>query len=297
MIGAGRPGLTRVRAVAAFPVGGVRFLKSIFETHTALASRFAERIGLDERTCTALRQTYEQWDGKGGPKGIRGEAVSLPARIVQLADFAEVHNRRHGAEAARAFARKRRGKQFDPVLVDLFEEHADELVADLDAAASCWDAVVEAEPSLDADRRRERARHHARGDGRPRRHEVAAHVGPFARRRQSGRRGGPRLRPAGGGDRGAAASRLPPRSRPARGLQRDLGQARDAEPRRDGARPAASLPDRSHARRRRSAGAQPSARGAPPRAPRRLGLPPRAGRRRRCRPPTGCSPPPTSTTR
>jgi HD-GYP domain-containing protein (c-di-GMP phosphodiesterase class II) len=149
MIGAGRPGLTRVRAMAAFPVAGVRFLKSIYETHTALASRFAERIGLDERTCTALRQTYEQWDGKGGPKGIRGEDVSLPARIVQLADFAEVHNRRHGAEAARAFVRKRRGKQFDPVLADLFEEHADELVADLDAAAGCWDAVVEAEPSLE----------------------------------------------------------------------------------------------------------------------------------------------------
>jgi HD-GYP domain-containing protein (c-di-GMP phosphodiesterase class II) len=149
MIGSGQRGLPRVRTVAAFPVGGVRFLKSIFETHTALASRFAERIGLDERTCTALRQTYEQWDGKGGPKGIRGEAVSLPARIVQLADFTEVHNRRHGAEAARRLARKQRGKQFDPMLADLFEAHADELVADLDAASSCWEAVIDAEPSLE----------------------------------------------------------------------------------------------------------------------------------------------------
>lgn len=149
MVGSGRRGLARVRTVAAFPGGGVRFLKSIFETHTALASQFAGRIGLDERTCTALRQTYEQWDGKGGPNKLRGEDVSLAARIVQLADFTEVHNSRHGVAAARELARRRRGKQFDPLLADLFVEHADELVADLDAASSCWETVIGAEPSLE----------------------------------------------------------------------------------------------------------------------------------------------------
>jgi len=35
------------------------------------------------------------------------------------------------------------------MLADLFEEHAEALVADLDAAASCWDVVVAAEPSLE----------------------------------------------------------------------------------------------------------------------------------------------------
>ena len=148
MVGSGRRGLTRARTVAAFPLAGVRFLKSIYETHTALASQFAKRIGLDERSCTALRQTYEQWDGKGGPRGLRGEEVALPARIVQLADFTEVYHCRHGVAAARELARKRRGKQFDPMLADLFDAHAEELVADLDAASSCWEAVIDAEPAL-----------------------------------------------------------------------------------------------------------------------------------------------------
>src|SRR5215213_1475307 len=35
------------------------------------------------------------------------------------------------------------------MLADLFEEHAEALVADLDAAVSCWDVVVAAEPSLE----------------------------------------------------------------------------------------------------------------------------------------------------
>jgi HD-GYP domain-containing protein (c-di-GMP phosphodiesterase class II) len=149
MIGASEKGLGRARKVAAFPGQGMALMKSIYETHTRLASEFAARIGLDDVTCRALRETYEQWDGKGGPRKLRGDEVSLPARIVQLADLTEVAYRRHGLDTARAYARKRRGKQFDPVLADLFLNEADELVADIDAASSCWQEVIDADPSLE----------------------------------------------------------------------------------------------------------------------------------------------------
>ena len=148
MIGASERGLARVQKVAAFPVQGVTLLKGMYETHTRLASEFAARIGLDDVTCRALRQTYEQWDGKGGPRKLRGEEVSLAARIVQLADLTEVAYRRHGLGPAREYVRKRRGKQFDPALADLFVAEAEELVADIDAASSCWEDVIGAEPSL-----------------------------------------------------------------------------------------------------------------------------------------------------
>ena len=148
MIGASQKGLRRARKVAGFPGQGIALVKSMYETHTRLASGFAARIGLDEITCRALRETYEQWDGKGGPQKLRGEGVSLPARIVQLADLTEVAYRRHGLDAAREYVRKRRGKQFDPTLAELFLDEADELVADIDAASSCWQEVIDAEPSL-----------------------------------------------------------------------------------------------------------------------------------------------------
>jgi response regulator RpfG family c-di-GMP phosphodiesterase len=106
--------------MAAFPGQGVALLKSMYDTHTRLASQFAARIGLDDVTCRALRETYEQWDGKGGPRKLMGEEVSLPARIVQLADLTEVAYRRRGLDAAREYARKRRGRNFDPALADLF---------------------------------------------------------------------------------------------------------------------------------------------------------------------------------
>jgi HD-GYP domain-containing protein (c-di-GMP phosphodiesterase class II) len=149
MIGASEKGFGRARKVAAFPGQGVALMKSMYATHTRLASEFGARIGLDEVTCRALRETYEQWDGRGGPRTLRGEEVSLAARIVQLADLTEVAYRRHGLDAARAYARKRRGKQFDPALADLFLDEADELVADIDAASSCWQEVIDAEPSLE----------------------------------------------------------------------------------------------------------------------------------------------------
>ena len=148
MIGASERGLARARKMAAFPGQGVALLKSMYDTHTRLASQFAARIGLDDVTCRALRETYEQWDGKGGPRKLMGEEVSLPARIVQLADLTEVAYRRRGLDAARDYARKRRGRNFDPALADLFITEAEELVAGIDAASSCWEDVIGAEPSL-----------------------------------------------------------------------------------------------------------------------------------------------------
>jgi HD-GYP domain-containing protein (c-di-GMP phosphodiesterase class II) len=149
MIGAGEKGLGRARKVASFPGQGLGLIKSMYETHTRLASEFAARIGLDAATCRAVRETYEQWDGRGGPRKLRGEEVSLPARIVQLADLTEVAYRRHGLDAARDYVRKRRGKQFDPTLADLFLDESGALVADIDAASSCWQEVIDAEPSLE----------------------------------------------------------------------------------------------------------------------------------------------------
>jgi len=148
MIGASERGLARARKVAAFPGQGVALFKSMYDTHTRLASQFAARIGLDDVTCRALRETYEQWDGKGGPRKLMGEEVSLPARIVQLADLTEVAYRRRGLDAAREYARRRRGRNFDPALADLFIAEAEELLVGIDAASSCWEDVIGAEPSL-----------------------------------------------------------------------------------------------------------------------------------------------------
>ncbi len=136
----------RVRRLAAFPVAGQREMLTWLTTHTRLSSEFAERIGLGGDVSSALWQAYEQWDGKG-PRHVRGQEIPLPTRLVALAATLEVVARRYGTEKARGVARRQAGAVYDPVLADLFVEHAGSLVEGLDEAAS-WDAVLAADPRL-----------------------------------------------------------------------------------------------------------------------------------------------------
>ena len=66
---------------------------------------------------------------------------------MQLAAPVEVYSRRRGVDAALAIARRHRGTQFDPAIVDVFCDHAPELLDGLDQASE-WDAVLDAEPEL-----------------------------------------------------------------------------------------------------------------------------------------------------
>ena len=147
-IGSGDTGIERARRLAMFPVGGYREMNAFMNTHTLLASEFAGRIGLDETAQAAMRQAYAQWDGKGQPSGLAGEAIALPARIVPVADVAEVFGRTRGLAAARAVVRKHRGGIFDPAIADAFDEQAAVLVDDLDDEAT-WVAVIDHQPWLD----------------------------------------------------------------------------------------------------------------------------------------------------
>jgi HD-GYP domain-containing protein (c-di-GMP phosphodiesterase class II) len=137
----------RASRLASFPVKGFREVNGWLRTHSTLASQFATRVGLDDAVAEALRQTYEQWDGKGQPNQLRGEEIVLAARIAPIATVAEVFSRQRGVEATRTILRKHRGGEFDPSIVDLFCDRAPDLLADLDAASD-WQAILDAEPEL-----------------------------------------------------------------------------------------------------------------------------------------------------
>ena len=145
-VGGHGSGLDRMRRLAGFPSTMQRVM-GFLTTHSRLGAQFAEQIGLDEIAVDSFRQGYEQWDGKGVPHGLRGAEITLPARVVQLAGPVEVFHRRHGAEAARDAARRHRGADFDPAVVDLFCEHTSQILDGLDDASE-WDAILAAEPCL-----------------------------------------------------------------------------------------------------------------------------------------------------
>lgn len=70
---------------------------------------------------------HERWDGGGYPRGLRGTATPLSARITAVADVFDalcsrrVYKPAWPVEAARAEIRKCAGSQFDPSCVAAFE--------------------------------------------------------------------------------------------------------------------------------------------------------------------------------
>lgn len=81
-----------------------------------------------------VRAHHERWDGKGYPRGLRGEDIPLGARIFTIADaFDAMTSHRPyrpamSPEEARAEIIANRGGQFEPRMVDVFVRSFDELV-------------------------------------------------------------------------------------------------------------------------------------------------------------------------
>jgi HD-GYP domain-containing protein (c-di-GMP phosphodiesterase class II) len=86
----------------------------------------AATLGFTSATREAIRTLDEHWDGNGMPDGLSGPAIPLLGRIVSLAQTAEVFASTFGPDAAIEMAVDRRGRWFDPTLVDAFRGLADD---------------------------------------------------------------------------------------------------------------------------------------------------------------------------
>src|SRR5687768_7383161 len=88
--------------------------------HCEVAARLAGRLGRAEPICRALAHAYERWDGKGHPAGLAGEEVPIAIRVVAVARDAELWTRQAGWPAAAEVLAHRRGRGYDPAVVDAF---------------------------------------------------------------------------------------------------------------------------------------------------------------------------------
>ena len=143
-IGEGNPPPRRARQVAT----AVLSLGRLFDTAEArceVAQLMSRGLGFGPDIQGALLQAFERWNGKGFPKRIKGEELSLPIRVVQLAMAAETYHRLEGVDAAITMARKRSGKAYDPKIVERFCQEAPSLFAGLSGEAT-WEQVLAVEP-------------------------------------------------------------------------------------------------------------------------------------------------------
>ena len=122
-------------------------IRSMFNAHCEVAQVLGRHMGFGEGVIRALGQLYERWDGRGMPKGLKGDDVALPVLIVTLAQDAITFTRLGGVDSAVAVARERSRSVYAPRLVECLCAHASELLSGLDEELS-WDAAIALEPGI-----------------------------------------------------------------------------------------------------------------------------------------------------
>jgi putative nucleotidyltransferase with HDIG domain len=110
--------IEKVLKMAAVIRSGASGAKKIVEIRCERGANIARMLKLPELTAQAIFDLDEHWNGGGNPRGLRGEEISLLARICCLAQTVEVFFSMYGLESAIEVARERRNRWFDPRLVD-----------------------------------------------------------------------------------------------------------------------------------------------------------------------------------
>lgn len=147
-VGAGLAAPTRARLLVAAltdPGGKARTLTA----HCEVGARLAARIGLPERVTHSLAHGYERWDGKGLPSGLAGTAIPLAVRLAVAARDLDLWSRVEGPAEATAMLRRRRGRAYDPEVVDVLVAEGPAWIAELDAVDP-WDLMLSLEPAPEA---------------------------------------------------------------------------------------------------------------------------------------------------
>jgi putative nucleotidyltransferase with HDIG domain len=113
----GAPIWERIRGLVAVTAGKKRSSWELIKIRCERGANVARNINLPEPTALAIYSLDEHWNGAGYPDGLKGSAIPLLSRIMNLAQTLDVYNGPHGASAAMQIARKRSGRWFDPGLV------------------------------------------------------------------------------------------------------------------------------------------------------------------------------------
>lgn len=97
---------------------------TIIKTHTEVGYDIIKSVEFPWPVADTVLHHHEKLDGTGYPHGLKGDQISLEARILSVADVIEAMSSHRpyraglGIEKAIEEIRKNRGTHFDPVVVD-----------------------------------------------------------------------------------------------------------------------------------------------------------------------------------
>ncbi|MEN3316443.1 MAG: hypothetical protein V7605_2677 [Acidimicrobiaceae bacterium] len=144
-VGKGQAPLRRLRMIARLLASGSS-MREGSRIHCEVGRLLCDELSLPDDVRDAFGQMFERWDGHHAwPGERRGEEIHVGVRLVHLASDVVTFDRLQGRDGAIAVARRRSGTAYDPALVDLFCDHADELLDGVHDPA-VWAAAMAAEP-------------------------------------------------------------------------------------------------------------------------------------------------------
>lgn len=100
--------------------------------HPTVGGDILRRVNFPYPVEDIVRYHHEKWDGSGYPKGLKGEAIPLVARIISVVDFYDAtrcdrpYRKGMKREDSLALLRNMATTAFDPRVVAVFIEHVEE---------------------------------------------------------------------------------------------------------------------------------------------------------------------------
>ncbi len=113
-------GRRRLVKAARLSMGARETIRELIKVRAERGADLAASLHLPGDAAHAIRSLDEHWDGGGFPEGRSGRDIPLLARIVCLAQTAEVFAQADGAEGAFRIASARSGSWFDPEVAKAF---------------------------------------------------------------------------------------------------------------------------------------------------------------------------------
>src|SRR5689334_20889259 len=100
--------------------------------HPTVGGDILKRVNFPYPVEDIVRYHHEKWDGSGYPKGLKGEAIPLVARIISVVDFYDAtrcdrpYRKGMKREDSLALLNSMIGSAFDPKVVEMFIQHVEE---------------------------------------------------------------------------------------------------------------------------------------------------------------------------
>jgi len=110
--------------------------RKIMDTHAILGYEMLKHSKRPLLKCAATiaHEHHEKYNGKGYPRGLKGEDIHIYGRITALADVFDAlgsdrcYKKAWSDDRIFALFKEERAEHFDPKLIDIFFEHLDEFL-------------------------------------------------------------------------------------------------------------------------------------------------------------------------